>query len=56
LSAQWVSDLNTYCPSIADNFAEGCDNSLTVETMKSYFGACPALKSGFFTEGHEREN
>lgn len=55
LSAQWVSDLNTYCPSIADNFAEGCDNSLTVETMKSYFSACPALKSGFFTEGHERE-
>jgi hypothetical protein len=55
LSAQWVADLNTYCPSVAANFAEGCDNSLTVATMKSYFGACPALKSGFFTEGWERE-
>lgn len=56
LSPQWIHDLKAYCPSIAHHFSEGCDNpNLTVDVMKSFFPTCPALRSGFFTEGWQRE-
>jgi hypothetical protein len=50
LSAQWIRDLNTYCPSIAHHFSEGCQNNLTTTKMRSFFPACPALKSEFFDD------
>jgi hypothetical protein len=55
-SAQWVSDLKVYCPSIAHHFSEGCNKDMTKEQMRSFFGSCPALRSDFFTEGSERDS
>jgi len=48
LSAQWIEDLNYYCPSVAPHFEEGCTYNMTTEKMTTFFDDCPALRSEFF--------